>query len=205
MYIEECKSLIDYALQSGSKDPSLAHAAIILTVFEFQPHFLHSSKRAEEALLLLDKVGMACWDTQIDKDFFEKAGAPFQDHSNKHPHYGQSKLDDEESIAFHVRNWALLPPWTTSTSVGEIRKEEMRRMVWIGVSMAAALSVWKSTVRQRLVETQMSRPASVSGLAYVLLMQIALLFPGNIGYTEVGDLDGDNAPWVLYHRASASW
>lgn len=148
-FAEESKKLVQHSLQTNSTEASLAHAALILAVFEFQPHFLHSSERSNEALEFLIAAGRACWVMDLDRDTSRRidVGLDVGLHEEWEDFVDRSKADWER-FGEESPKWAISPSWGNVT-VEEIKKEEMRRMCWIANSMTAGLSLWHAMIGQR--------------------------------------------------------
>lgn len=183
-FVEEARGIIDYSIVAGSKDPSLVQAAIILAVFEYQPHKTHDGKRSENALKYLDACGRLCWDTQLDKVIIAGRHKPADLQPDRTVMLKELPLTPTSPIAPevensaelqtlvtdlqhlevspHVNQWASTPPWGPEWTVAQTQREEMRRMIWIGSSMAAAVNLWRVMRKFTPLALDLAKTSSVS-------------------------------------------
>jgi hypothetical protein len=159
-FAETSRSIIDHALTSGSKDPTLAQAALLLCGFECQPHILHSPSRTTGAIIFVNTIGQACWQTQMDGNNALVSRGPLAQ-------YPRAIITPDEEraqgdIAPHLRAWAGMPAWLDEWNLGEVRKEEMRRMVWTATAMSASLRLCCWMLEKPEAKPPATKPEQVS-------------------------------------------
>lgn len=159
-FAETSRSIIDHALTSGSKDPTLAQAALLLCGFECQPHILHSPSRTTGAIIFVNTIGQACWQTRMDGNNALVSRGPLA-------RYPRAIIAPEEQraqgeIAPHLRAWAGMPAWLDEWNLGEVRKEEMRRMVWTATAMSASLRLCCWMLEKPEANPPATKPEQVS-------------------------------------------
>jgi hypothetical protein len=68
----------------------------------------------------------------------------------------------DEDVAPHLRAWANPPSWYEDWTIGEIRKEEMRRMIWTAASIAASMLLARWLLNKSSFVLPIMRPEKVS-------------------------------------------
>lgn len=194
-YAEEAYRVIDFHLVAGSKDPSLAQAAIILGCFEMLPHVKHSSARMASALMYIDTCAQACLLTHLDAQdphvSRDIVGLP----RSRPLLLGSGSESSANTVAGPPPAWSNSPAWSREWGQAEIQKEEMRRMCWTASSLAAQFSLWAITVKVKPLHTSVSKPHT-----------FALLFPGEAAFQQCGDVEqGKATTWALYQRLITLW
>ncbi|RXK37089.1 hypothetical protein M231_05677 [Tremella mesenterica] len=189
-FADEARRITDYCLQSGSREPAHAQAAIILGVYEMHPHSHHSAARLNAALVYMDSCLRACVSQRLDVD---------------NPHISASLVGSlrqqlpspsrTEGAAPHVKRWVNFPAWSEEWTPAEVQREEMRRMFWSASAVTASAGLWRCTIgRAPLV------------LSSTLPVNFSVLYPGEAYYQQKGEWErGKLTPWALYHRTISLW
>ncbi|ODN94220.1 hypothetical protein L198_05074 [Cryptococcus wingfieldii CBS 7118] len=179
LFNREAQSILSYCVQTGSQDPSLMAAAIVIAIFETIPHKGHNDDRLGDALVMLDGIGCIVFSSRLDADddrvTSDMLGLPrltWDAATSVNSQKSQGKLEIDATVAI----WAQVPGWGENWSPGEMWKEEMRRMCWTASSMAASHSFWKFMVGKKTLDLQISHPE-----------RFRLFFPGEMVFLEAGD------------------
>lgn len=151
LFAQEARNIVEYCLNSGSRDPTLAQAALVLGVYEMLPNPRHSQERSEAAQLLIDACVRACLSHTLDADASGRIREiPDQDvemyDTSRRSIEAVSRSPDapyEVAVNKRLDKWASLPAWAAEWSLAEIQKEEMRRMYWSASAQGASSTAWR--------------------------------------------------------------
>ncbi|WVQ81781.1 hypothetical protein IAT38_003906 [Cryptococcus sp. DSM 104549] len=192
----EAQSILGYCIHAGSQDPSLVAAAIVMCVFEIQPHIQHTTFRASSAIRQLDGVGLTVFASRLDADDDRVSttvtGLP---RFRRKALQARRQRDHQVQLDAHLVKWAQVPEWDDGWSEAEVWKEEMRRMCWTASSVAATFSLWRFMKGEKALGMTISHPE-----------KFRLFFPGEAVYIENGDNEqGKTTPWAVYQRLCCLW
>lgn len=102
--------------------------------------------------------------------------------------YSSLGLHAEQSTS-NCPFWAACPRWSNPnepSSVGEIEKDETRRLAWAASSLAASFSMYRHSIGLEYVDLYIGNPEN-----------FALLYPGENILAGSGH-DGKSSIWALY-------
>ncbi|WVQ86237.1 hypothetical protein IAT38_008405 [Cryptococcus sp. DSM 104549] len=196
LFAAEAQSLLAYCVHAGSQDPSLVAAALVLTVFEIQPHVRHANSRLGSAMFLLDGIGLTVFSKRLDAD---DARVSTSVTGFPRARRLQGSQDQNTAIAApvepHLEQWAQMPSWNPNWTEGEMWKEEMRRMCWAACNLGATYSLWCVLRGEKGLSLDICHPE-----------KFRLLFPGEAVFLDHGDVEqGKTTPWAIYQRLICIW
>lgn len=142
-YAEEANKVIEYTLIAGSKDPTIAQAALVLVLFELLPHAMHSVARMGAAMIHLDACGMACFAIKADETNASVSSDLFD-----LPRTRQI-ANLPASQVWRAKKHRHEPIWCSSWTTTDVKREEMRRMCWTASSLAANFSLFRIISKKR--------------------------------------------------------
>ncbi|KAG8862085.1 hypothetical protein FRB96_002115 [Tulasnella sp. 330] len=95
-------------------------------------------------------------------------------------------------------SWRFMPKWGQNGSVGEIEKEEARRLVWSTVIILGSDANARRAAGFPRLDLHISKPEN-----------FAILFPGEDDYSSLPDVDrvysGKESNWALWARTTLLW
>ncbi|KAI0829772.1 hypothetical protein BC628DRAFT_1477485 [Trametes gibbosa] len=198
------------ACRSQTFDYTLAEAALMMALFESSSHPLYSSKRASEALQLLDRIVHVLSLTTLDRNdplasSFAPQSAPLvtMEEGYRRPNRCSCigyvcgpapPLGHDQS-----QSYSCELPWDERWSETQIRKEECRRLCWCALTLVSAYTAQCSAFHTEPVELTLADPANY-----------ALLFPGEAhecmpGNRQVSGQSPKDSVWALYCRSMLLW
>jgi hypothetical protein len=172
VYADAAQSMLQQSIISQSMDPTMAQAALILTAFEAYPHTHHASHRFANALQNLDTIiqsfQLLAMDVNDERaSIFIPNQLPLLANDSEdvlpvRPIKADTSSTDSSPQGQVTSRWAPEPAWPVEWSVGQIRQDEMRRMVWTASSMAGHLSQFRNMTGEQPLELYMTKPENVS-------------------------------------------
>ncbi|KAL7412306.1 hypothetical protein BDY24DRAFT_392497 [Mrakia frigida] len=189
---EEAEGLL-YSASHGSTEFSedFAKVAFFIVLFELSSHPLFAAKRRETAIWNLDRfilrlsIDPIAGVRDLELPLFEKGEMPHIPQPPQGYNQPTTPLFDYSSLTLPSRDgaayafWGSTPRWADDfTPYGsdiEIRREEIRRLMWNSASMGASLSVWMYNIRRKPFDLFICRPESY-----------AIFFPGELIFYEPG-------------------
>ena len=189
----------------------------MLALFESSAHPGHTVDRACEALAFLDNIIQTLALTTSDKsdaNTFPSTALPHSttlyDSSSQcscaPPMYLPSLGREPDSYMMQKTFWD--PQWTDA----EIRREEIRRLCWSALTLAAGHSAHCAAFDREPLDLYLIQPTNVSQSscerqALIISLQFAILFPDERLYQLEGQPrhSPKQSIWALYCRSMLLW
>lgn len=202
MFADASRSMLQQSIVSQSLDPSMAQAALVLTVFETFPHAYYTNQRFEEALQQTDTVIRAF--RLLSMDVNDERTTVFI------PHHAPSVLDGaspqmggESAVAVSgpvdaavSKRWAPPIEWPLEWDLEQIHREELRRLCWTACNFAGQSTLFRMANDQPVVSSlHLFKPENVSdshlsvdsrllGFLHLSFLQYALYFEAEASMLE---------------------
>lgn len=174
-FAEAARSMIHQSIAAQSVDQTLAHAALVLAVFECCPHPQHSRQRFVEAIKLMDAIIQTFQLLSMDvhdprTSIFVEGVVPSPDAlvtvtASSPPSLRPPDVDSdipETGDASAIRRWAPSPYWPVEWSFATIAQDECRRMCWTASTLAASCLTWQHTIGEAPAKLYLGAPENVS-------------------------------------------
>ncbi|TDL24298.1 hypothetical protein BD410DRAFT_786409 [Rickenella mellea] len=199
---------LEAAWNAHRVDTTLAEAAMILALFESSAHPEHTADRACNSLVFLDEIIHALALTTMDAGdpdvtVFVSNAAPIvpRTHSTDITAHKRCYCAPAAHSSTLMRDplsatWTSSPGWDVGMTVPEIRREEIRRLCWSALALAAAHTAHCAAFNREPLDLFLIQPENY-----------ALLFPGE--KSRAGDRNTPQSPkqsvWALYCRSMLLW
>ncbi len=177
-YADAARAMIQQSVIANKTDPSLAQAALVLSIFETCPHPLHSLERSAAALKQMDAImQMFCLfaidvtdervsiylPNQVPKLSIDSATGDSMPDGILSPEIEKTVLAPEDQSSRHqAAMWSPVPKWPAHWTESDMRKDESRRVAWTASSVVAAFSAWSLAMGTPPLDLYSAQPENVS-------------------------------------------
>ncbi|PSS38007.1 hypothetical protein PHLCEN_2v147 [Hermanssonia centrifuga] len=206
---DRAQASLEAACSSQAVDYTLAEAALVLALFESSSHPEHSTQRATESLRFVDRIISALSLSRIDEgdpdvcvfhpDNIPIVFTPGYDLPTTCACVAAPHSPSSEESPIHSRShFSYNPPWESSWTPDEHRKEECRRVCWCALNLVSSYTAQCAAFHDEPLDLRLSDPANY-----------AILFPGEayerMSNHRIPGQSPKHSIWALYCRSMLLW